>query len=94
MTATVLVVIDCLDDGRRGIVRDADGLLTLAEIGDDGRATTLFQPTTLERLLVFADHAAAGAPAAVTHPKAHLFLATAALALAAILDHQTKETST
>lgn len=91
--AVALVVLDCLDDGRRAVVRDGDGNLTLADLDDGGRAMPLFKPTSIERLLVFADHAASGAPGALTHPKAILFLATAALALAVAFDHAREETT-
>ncbi len=84
--ARALVILDRLDDGRRAVVRVGDDRLTLADLDGEGAASPLFPPTTLERLIVFADQAAAGHPAALTHPKAHLFLAALALGLVASLE--------
>ncbi len=92
--AAALEIIDRLDDGRRAVVRLDDGSLTLADLDDEGQARPLFAPTTLGRLMIFAHHAAAGSPSALTHPKAILFLATAALACAAAFDHANAEAVT
>lgn len=89
MTATrsAVVLRDIVHGStRRAVVRDDDGRLALGDVGADGLCQLLFTPTSIDRLAEFAGHAAAGDPAAVTHPKAHLFLSALALAALALLD--------
>lgn len=83
--AVLLTAWTLPDGGGRGVVRVGADRVTLADL-DGGSALPLFQPTTLERLATFAEQAACGHPAAVTHPKAHLFLSALALAALALLD--------
>ncbi len=90
-SAAALVAIECPDGSRRAVVRRDDQRLTLATVDAAGFAEPLFAPTEIERLIVFAEHAAAGHPAAITHPKAILFLATLALALVAIIETEKEE---
>lgn len=91
---TALLIFDRLDDGRRAVVRVGEDRLTLGDLDADGHVSPLFVPTTLERLVVFAEHVAAGTPAALTHPKAPFFLATLALALVAMTDRASEKEPT
>lgn len=93
LPCAALVVLDRLDDGKRAVVRVGDDRLTLGEIDGD-HVEPLFPPTAIERLIVFVDQAAAGHPAAITHPKAILFLATLALALVAMTDQASERDPT
>lgn len=92
MTATALQIFALPNGGRRALVRDETGRLALADLDDEGMAAPLFVPTEVDRLARFAVEAAIGTPTAVTHPKAHFFLATLALGLVALLEAQ--ETTT
>lgn len=85
MCALALRLLPAADGGTRAIVRDG-ALFCLAGLEADGRAVPLFKPAEADRLILFAEHAAAGTPAAIAHPKAVPMLATLCLALVALLD--------
>lgn len=79
------------EGGKRAVVRVDGMLFTLADVDDDNNAAPIFKPTTVERLVLFAEHAAVGSPAAITHPQAVTMLATLALALLSALDDTTNK---
>lgn len=77
------------EGGKRAVIRDEDLRFALADVDDEGNALPLFKPAAAERLILFAEHAAMGSPAAITHPHAVMMLATLSLALLAALDEAT-----
>ncbi|MBS1180423.1 MAG: hypothetical protein H6Q99_303 [Proteobacteria bacterium] len=79
------------EGGKRAVIRDEDLRFTLADVDDDGNALPLFKPASAERLILFAEHAAVGSAAAITHPQAVMMLATLALALLSALDEATNK---
>lgn len=79
------------EGGTRAVVRVDGELFTLADVDDDNNANPIFKPTTVERLVLFAEHAAVGTPAAITHPQAVTMLATLSLALLSALDDRTNK---
>lgn len=79
------------DGGKRALVRVDGALFTLADVDDENNAAPIFKPTTVERLVLFAEHAAVGTPAAITHPQAVTMLATLSLALLSALDEVTNK---
>lgn len=76
------------DGGARAILRDADVRLWLADL-EDGHLLPVFRPADIDRLLLFAEHAAVGSPAAILSPHAIPMLATLSLALVAVIDSET-----
>ncbi len=71
-------VVDVLGDGEERI-----SLAVHGKPGEDGtmKGELLFQPATLERLVLLADKCIEGDPQAIAHPKTILMLATALVAI-------------
>lgn len=84
MTA-VLRLLRRPDGGTRALLRDDDLRLWLADL-DDAGVVPVFRPAGLNRLVLFAEHAAVGTPSAISSPYAIPMLATLSLALVAVID--------
>jgi hypothetical protein len=76
------------DGGVRALLRDDNLRLWLADLDDEG-VHQVFRPAPLDRLVLFAEHAAVGSPQALQSPHAIPMLATLSLALVAIFDNDT-----
>lgn len=82
---TVLRLLRRPDGGTRALLRDDDVRLWLADL-EAGGSLPVFRPADVDRLILFAEHAAVGAPAALRAPQAIHMLATLSLALVAVID--------
>jgi hypothetical protein len=76
------------DGGTRAILREGDVRLSLADL-EGGYPVPVFRPADVDRLVLFAEHAAVGSPAAILSPHAIPMLATLSLALVAVIDSET-----
>lgn len=85
---TVLRLLRRSDGGARALLRDDDLRLWLADLDETG-VVPVFRPAGFDRLVLFAEHAAVGSPAALQSPQAIPMLATLSLALVAVIDNDT-----